>query len=70
MGRKRIKVVSEALTGRNTKFHDNFKNRDMSRQQFVIQIKNGNYPNYHVRNVNGVETPVSNPDKLTNNNLG
>lgn len=42
----------------------------MTRQQFVNQIKNGNYPNHHVRNISGVDTPVSNPDKSKNNNLG
>ena len=42
----------------------------MSRSQFVRQIENGNYDNYHVRNINGVKTPVSNPDNSTNNNLG
>ena len=35
--------------------------------------ENGNkaeYPDYHVRNINHVPTPVSNPDRSTNNNLG
>ena len=30
----------------------------------------GNYEHYHVREINGIKTPVSNPDKSTNNNLG
>ena len=42
----------------------------MTRNQFVNQIKQGNYENYHVRNINGVDTPVSNPDNTRNNNLG
>jgi len=41
----------------------------MTRPQFVKEIKNGNYPNYHIRTINGVKTPVSNPDKIVNNNL-
>lgn len=41
----------------------------MSRSQFVQKIKQGNYPNYHIRKVNGIDTPVSNPDKSENNNL-
>lgn len=67
---KRIKVTNETDTGRNTNFHDNFTGTDMTRQQFVKEIKQGNYENYHVRNINGIDTPVSNPDTKTNNNLG
>ena len=67
---KRISVTRESNTGRNECFHDNFTNTNMTRQQFVNQIKQGYYQNYHVRNINGVDTPVSNPDKTRNNNLG
>lgn len=67
---KRVSVKSESGTARNEQFHDNFKNRDMSRAQFVDRIKSGEYENYHVRTINGIETPVSNPDKNRNNNLG
>lgn len=67
---KRISVTYESNTGRNERFHDNYTGRDMTRSQFVNQIKNGNYENYHVREINGVPTPVSNPDKSRNNNLG
>ena len=42
----------------------------MTRAQFVQQIESGGYKNYHVREVNGVKTPVSNPDNSENNNLG
>ena len=70
MGRKRITVTKENTTGRNQKFHDNCTGQDMNRPQFVNKIKNGEYDNYHVRNVNGVNTPVSNPDSAKNNNLG
>jgi hypothetical protein len=70
MARKRITVTSESPTGRNQKFHDNFLNKDMSRPDFVKAINNGEYGNFHVRNINGIPTPVSNPDGSTNNNLG
>jgi hypothetical protein len=70
MGRKRVEVTSEKTTGRNKTFHDNYSNTDMTRAQFAKQIEHGNYSNYHIRNINGVKTPVSNPDKTTNNNLG
>lgn len=67
---KRISVTSESSTGRNQTFHDNYTGANMTRTQFVNQIKNGNYSNYHVRIINGVATPVSNPDNSSRNNLG
>ncbi len=67
---KRVSVTQESDTGRNTRFHDNFTGQDMTRNQFVNAIKSGSYDNYHIRNINGVETPVSNPDSTRNNNLG
>lgn len=67
---KRISVTSENSTGRNMTFHDNYTGTDMTRAQFVSQINKGNYENYHVRNINGVDTPVSNPDSSSRNNLG
>ncbi|BES69712.1 hypothetical protein RE428_07750 [Marinobacter nanhaiticus D15-8W] len=69
MGRKRVTVRQESKTGRNERFHDNHTGADMTRGQFVKAIRNGDYPNYHVRNVNGIDTPVSNPDAKVNNNL-
>ena len=67
MAYKRITVISESSTGRNQKFHDNKKNKDMTRTEFVKEIKKGNYRSYHIRKINGVETPVSNPDSSNNN---
>ena len=69
MGRKRVTVTSESSSGRNQRFHDNYNGQDMTRAKFVQEIKSGNYANYHVRMVNGVATPVSNPDRSENNNL-
>ena len=66
---KRVTVTQESSTGRNERFHDNFTGADMTRPQFVRQINQGNYEHYHVRNINGVPTPVSNPDGKLNNNL-
>lgn len=70
IARKRITVTRESESGRNEYFHDNYSNIDMTRNQFVAAIQNGEYQNYHVRNINGIDTPVSNPDKTRNNNLG
>ncbi|MDE0246372.1 MAG: hypothetical protein OXO56_00370, partial [Gammaproteobacteria bacterium] len=47
-----------------------FTGADMTRAQFVREIEQGNYPNYHVREIDGVKTPVSNPDGSSRNNLG
>lgn len=70
MGRKRVTVTSETDTGRNTRFRDNVTGANMTRAQFVRRIENGAYENYHVRRVNGVKTPCSDPDGSKNNNLG
>ncbi len=69
MTRKRVSVTQESDSGRNERFHDNYNGNDMTRCQFVQEIDTGNYENYHVRNVNGLATPVSNPDGTKNNNL-
>jgi hypothetical protein len=66
---KRVKVTQESETGRNERFHDNFTGADMTRPQFVNAIERGDYPKYHIREIDGVKTPVSNPDSSTNNNL-
>ncbi len=70
MARKRVSVTNETSTGRNTDFHDNYTNKDMTRSQFVNAINKGEYPKYYVKNVNGIDTPVSKPDSSTDNNLG
>ena len=70
MAKKTVIVTKETSSGRNTGFHDNKTGADMTRSHFVKRIENGNYPEYHVRRVNGVKTPVSNPDQSTGNNLG
>lgn len=67
---KRVSVTSQSNTGRNLTFHDNFTGSNMTRNQFVREIKSGNYKNYSVKNINGLDTPVSKPDKTKNNNLG
>lgn len=69
MAKKRITVIQESKSGRNQKFKDNFAGTIMTRTQFVKAIKQDKYDNYHIRNINGLDTPVSNPDSSTNNNL-
>ena len=66
----RVSVNRESETGRNETFHDNQTGRNMNREQFVKSIEKGNYPDYHVRVINGIPAPCSNPDGSENNNLG
>ena len=70
MPKKKITVTKENKTGRNTDFVINRNGKKVNRPELVKEIKNGKHPDYHVRNINGVPTPVSNPDNTTGNNLG
>ncbi len=65
----RVKVTRESDSGRNERFRDTRTGNEMTRTQFVKKIEADQYPNYHVRKINGIKTPVSNPDETTNNNL-
>ena len=65
----RVKVIQESKTGRNQKFQDTKTKKIMTRAQFVKKIESDQYPNYHVRKINRIKTPVSNPDETKNNNL-
>lgn len=67
---KKVSVIKENSTGRNETFKDNSTGKTMSRAQFVKEIEKGNYSDYHVREINGVKTPASNPDGKSGNNLG
>ena len=68
--RKQISVIKESSTGRNEMFRDNYTRQIMTGKEFAEKILNREYGKYHVRNINGVLTPVSNPDNTTKNNLG
>lgn len=67
---RRVKVTLESDTGRNLRFKDKGTGRYMNSSEFVTAIKNGTYPDYHVRTINGIQTPASNPDGKDTNNLG
>jgi len=66
---KSVRVISESESGRNQKFHDDKSGKNMTRAEFVQEIKKGNFDDYHIRMVNGLATPVSNPDRKESNNL-
>ena len=65
-----VLVTEESPTGRNLQFKNENTGKNMSRSEFVKAIEKGCYPDYHIRNINHIKTPVSNPDKSKNNNLG
>ena len=68
--KKTVTVTKETETGRNSGFKDTRTKDNMTLNQFVKKIENGNYEGaYHIRVINGVKTPCSNPDKSENNNL-
>jgi len=67
---KSVVVTNESDSGRNLQFHDNKTGKNMNRPEFVKQIEAGNFPDYYVRKVNGLKTPVSMPDSSGSNNLG
>jgi hypothetical protein len=67
---KTVIVTSESDSGRNLQFHDNKSGENMSRAEFVKQIEQGKFPSYYVKEMNGLKTPVSKPDKSIADNLG
>lgn len=70
MKNRRVKVIQEDDSGRNERFKDCTSGNEMTRNQFVREIKKGNYEEYYVRKINGLDTPVSKPDGNEKNNLG
>ena len=66
---KKVRVTKESESGKNQEFYDPARHRTMTRAGFVKEIEHGKYSGYHVRKVNGVKTPVSNPDGKAGNNL-
>ena len=67
---KNIRSITQNSTGRNITFKDISSGTKMTRSQFVTKIENNKYSDYHIRTINGIKTPCSNPDKSERNNLG
>lgn len=63
-------VLDENKTGRNNLFFDLTKKMVLTRDEFVASIQAGAYPQYSVKNIDGLLTPVSKPDNRPVNNLG
>jgi len=66
---KSVIVTLESQSGRNQKFHDTKSGENMNRVEFVKEIEQGKFDDYHIRKINGLKTPVSNPDGKESNNL-
>ena len=67
---KNVRSIAQNSTGRNITFKDVSSGTKMTISQFVSKIENNKYPDYHVRTINGINTPCSNPDRSERNNLG
>ena len=67
---KNVRSIAQNSTGRNITFKDVSSGTKMTISQFVSKIENNKYPDYHVRTINGIKTPCSNPDRNERNNLG
>jgi hypothetical protein len=68
-GKSKITVTQESSSGRNTRF-DVPGQGEVTRRELVQQIRSGDHPDYHVRVINGLGTPVSNPNGKSRDNLG
>lgn len=68
--KRRLIVIKQSETGRNELFLDVHTKEVLTLKQVVNCIKQGNYPDYHLRVINNKKTPCSNPDKSKQNNLG
>lgn len=63
-------LLQQEKRGKNVQFFDVFQKRILSRHEFVSQIRNGNYPRYEMRTINGAAIPCSKRDLKPDNNLG
>lgn len=66
----KVRVSDQLPTGRNVEFADDDGKRYMSLGEFVTRIQRGEFPDYHIRVIKGIETPVSNPNGDKSDNLG
>jgi hypothetical protein len=65
-----VLVVEQSESGENLTFYDVDKKIVLSKEEFVVQINQGFYPDYSVKTIHGKETPVSKRDRFKFNNLG
>lgn len=63
-------VLDEDENGRNILFLNTLSGEVLSREETVQKIHRGELPDYTVKMITGIETPVSKPDSRKKNNLG
>jgi hypothetical protein len=68
--KNRLIVTKENSKGRNVEFLDKKTGESLTRAAVVKGINTGKYADYHVRMINGLATPVSNPNGSSSDNLG
>lgn len=66
---KPVIALSQSSTGRNQTYYDLQKRAVMTRNEFVALIWNGDYRGYSVKQIKGIETPVSKRDQKKKNNI-
>ncbi|MCC6448712.1 MAG: hypothetical protein IT215_08515 [Chitinophagaceae bacterium] len=66
---KPVIALTQSSTGRNQTYYDLQKRTMMTNSEFVALIWNGNYPGYSVKQIKGLETPVSKRDQKKKNNI-
>ena len=59
-------VLEEGKNGENTQFLDVLSGEAFSKDEFVVKIKEGLFPKYEIRLVNGKEVPFSKKDRKDN----
>lgn len=68
--KNKIVVIKESKKGKNLSYFDIENKIVLSKQEFVDSIRDGKYPRYEIRIVDGDEIPTSKKDKDVPNNLG
>jgi hypothetical protein len=68
--RNRVVVVREDENLRNVDFVDSETGEQMTREQFVAAIQAHRYPEYAVRTIRGLATPVARANASKDDNLG
>jgi hypothetical protein len=62
--------IKETKTGANIEFFDIRKKIIMTKEEFIHQIRNNQYPGYSIKKHHSGEFPISTRDRFNFNNLG
>jgi hypothetical protein len=69
MNNRPLRVLRESETGRDILYGDLNTYEEYTLPELVQRIEAGLYPNYHLRVINDIQTPVSNPNKIVADNI-